>query len=43
MIYSIGSSYKSLCFRDTNRNEIYVTESAITELTKVIGIGKKVV
>lgn len=39
-IYSAGSLYKSACFRDTNRNELYITESSSAELTKVIGIGK---
>ena len=41
-VYSIDSIFKSVCFRDTNRNELYVTESASCIITKIIGIGKNV-
>ena len=39
-VYSIDSIFKSVCFRDTNRSELYVTESASCIITKIIGIGK---
>lgn len=40
-IYSIDAIFKSLCFRDTNRNELYVTEGTSCKITKIIGIGVK--
>lgn len=38
-VYIAGNIFKSVCFRDTNRNELYVTESVSCQLTKIIGIG----
>ena len=36
--YVVGDFFSSCCFRDTNRNELYITEIVGTELLKVVGI-----